>query len=417
MKGHEKKERNSLLKKIGIVSLVIVLLLVCTFIVTEGKILEKAGIPSLLFEAGGYAYGDVDMDGTVTTKDAVLILQKIAGKKELSTKQIKIADVDGDKKLNQIDVQLILKKVGKRIQRFPIEEGKFGFEPGDVDQNGIVNTKDSTIIQKYIVNQTSLTEYQQVLANVSGDNEINELDAELILLFCTNKIREFPILNPEEKYYTLGDVDEDGEITSKDATMIQQYLVNLISLRMIQKLAADIDGDLKITEEDVRIILEMCSSKKIPEKEDDSNLSSSQQEEAMQEVVKEFIYGDVNEDGKVTTDDSFLVLQYTKGTFSLSSSQFQKADVNADQVVDALDAELISKYVIHVIPKLDPSEKYYLLGDVNGDGKVTSKDATMIQQALAGLKNLDEVAKKAADYNQDKNITNADVLAILQSLT
>ena len=52
-----------------------------------------------------------------------------------------------------------------------------------------------------------------------------------------------------------------------------------------------------------------------------------------------------------------------------------------------------------------------MIGDVNGDGKVTIDDATMIQKAVAELVELDDTQKKAADTNGDGNVTIDDAIS------
>ncbi len=47
-----------------------------------------------------------------------------------------------------------------------------------------------------------------------------------------------------------GDVNGDGVISKADATMIQQYIVELVELDNIQKIAADVTGDGDITVDD-----------------------------------------------------------------------------------------------------------------------------------------------------------------------
>ena len=54
-------------------------------------------------------------------------------------------------------------------------------------------------------------------------------------------------------YY--GDVDMDGRITEKDATMILEYVVKEITLTDEQKARADVDGDGYIAGSDVSLIL------------------------------------------------------------------------------------------------------------------------------------------------------------------
>lgn len=57
------------------------------------------------------------------------------------------------------------------------------------------------------------------------------------------------------------------------------------------------------------------------------------------------------------------------------------------------------------------------LGDVNGDGKITSADLLTMQRHLIGSSKITNIAKKSAsDINGDKKITSADLLAIKRHL-
>ncbi|MEE3450750.1 MAG: dockerin type I repeat-containing protein [Acutalibacteraceae bacterium] len=53
-------------------------------------------------------------------------------------------------------------------------------------------------------------------------------------------------------------------------------------------------------------------------------------------------------------------------------------------------------------------------GDIEGDGKVTARDALLIQRYVLHLAQFDEPALKAADVNGDGKITNKDALEILR---
>ena len=61
---------------------------------------------------------------------------------------------------------------------------------------------------------------------------------------------------------------------------------------------------------------------------------------------------------------------------------------------------LSKKAVIAAKPNAQP-----MIDDVNGDGKVTIDDATLVQKAIAELIELDDTQKKAADTNSDGKIT------------
>lgn len=59
-----------------------------------------------------------------------------------------------------------------------------------------------------------------------------------------------------EPLYTLGDVDEDGKITSTDASLILQHVVGIAALDSSGLSAADTDKDGKITSADASRILQ-----------------------------------------------------------------------------------------------------------------------------------------------------------------
>lgn len=63
-----------------------------------------------------------------------------------------------------------------------------------------------------------------------------------------------------------------------------------------------------------------------------------------------------------------------------------------------------------------PDEPDVILGDVNGDGKITIDDTTMIQKALAEIVTLADVQKRAADANGDGSITIDDATMIQKYL-
>jgi hypothetical protein len=55
-----------------------------------------------------------------------------------------------------------------------------------------------------------------------------------------------------------------------------------------------------------------------------------------------------------------------------------------------------------------------ILGDVDGDGQITTKDALMIMQAINGDLILTDDQFKKADLNKDGNLSSVEALRILQ---
>lgn len=147
-----------------------------------------------------------------------------------------------------------------------------GFRYGDIDQNGKIEISDTTILKLYVSGYITLTETQKKAADVSGDGEVTLLDAELTQLYIGNEIPAFPAEDPNVKYYTLGDVDRNGEINEDDSTYIQIYIENEESIEngnmqspfglypQIGKIAADVNEDGNIDERDVEELQKMISS-------------------------------------------------------------------------------------------------------------------------------------------------------------
>lgn len=66
-----------------------------------------------------------------------------------------------------------------------------------------------------------------------------------------------------------------------------------------------------------------------------------------------FIFGDANDDEKVTVADITVIQKYLANRLQLSNEQLIACDVNKDGVVNIEDATLIQKYLIHLVPSLN----------------------------------------------------------------
>lgn len=69
-----------------------------------------------------FMYGDVDGTKTVTSTDASLIAQHVAGLITLDTKYNKAADVDGTSTISSTDASLVAQYVAGLIDKFPAEQ-------------------------------------------------------------------------------------------------------------------------------------------------------------------------------------------------------------------------------------------------------------------------------------------------------
>lgn len=78
--------------------------------------------------------------------------------------------------------------------------------------------------------------------------KVNGKDAKFVKEYTTPKLYDYYVIYTFDatKDYVFCDVDLDGEITVMDATLIQQYIVELKSLTDLQKEIANVNGDDEI---------------------------------------------------------------------------------------------------------------------------------------------------------------------------
>jgi hypothetical protein len=108
------------------------------------------------------------------------------------------------------------------------------------------------------------------------------------------------------------------------------------------------------------------------------------------EKNKDIIYGDVNEDGYITTTDATLVTRWAGGNTATPLRNILAADVNGDAYITTTDATLITRRaggnlsaVFSIETKVGLIVR--LKGDINGDGMITVEDAIMLMQMLGAL--------------------------------
>ncbi len=64
---------------------------------------------------------------------------------------------------------------------------------GDLDGNGIINSKDAIIVLRYDAEEITFTSAQKLAADVDGNGIINSKDAILILRYDAEVINSFPV--------------------------------------------------------------------------------------------------------------------------------------------------------------------------------------------------------------------------------
>jgi uncharacterized repeat protein (TIGR01451 family) len=141
------------------------------------------------------------------------------------------------------------------------------------------------------------------------------------------------------------------------------------------------------------------------------------------EKNKEIIYGDVNEDGNITTTDATMVTRWAGGNTSTVLRNILAADINGDGSITTTDATLITRRAGGNTSAIFPIETRVGLiirpkGDIDGDGKVTMEDAATLMRMLKGVEEMptDSIFQKIADVNGDGIIDEDDVEMILRMI-
>lgn len=123
------------------------------------------------------------------------------------------------------------------------------FAAGDVDMDGIVTGHDTAMVSRYLVTEGYvLTDEQLALADVDGDGEVTQADADKLY----NEMQVFPIglvLHSEKDYISIDDADT-----------ILKYITNTgagidYPMTQLQMNLADVDGDGNVTIDDAALAL------------------------------------------------------------------------------------------------------------------------------------------------------------------
>ncbi len=125
------------------------------------------------------------------------------------------------------------------------------------------------------------------------------------------------------------------------------------------------------------------------------------------------LLGDANLDGQVTIADSLKIQLHADGTTLLTGQALANSDVTGEGTVNGIDAILVANYyggMITQFPKTDGST--LLLGDANRNGTVNIGDSVVIGNHVAGTAKITGRALDNADVDGDGKITNNDATLV-----
>ena len=352
--------------------------------------------------------GDVNEDGKENAIDALWIQQYLANTRSLIKQQLFNADVNGDGIVNTTD-QLLIKRFSvsmyqNTLPNEPITDYVFY---GDVNEDGEIDPRDKMLLGRFLSDDfdTELTFQGLKNADINADGKVNQIDYRLFGRALAGREGYTDILpdNPIKDYILYGDLNNDGEITEEDATLLYNYLDTGIRKSDQALKNSDVNEDGKVNIIDLGLLQMYIESP--------DNYTNTLPDSPITNYTIQ--YGDVTLDGNVSISDTNKIFAYMNKKYTLIGQQLLNADVNGDGKIDYVDVDL--SLDLSFRDKISsPMTEYTLYGDLNNDGLLDNNDIDKLTRYLRGSTGLDNQARKNADVNGDGVINNTD-LTLLQN--
>lgn len=200
---------------------------------------------------------------------------------------------------------------------------------GDINEDGKINSADVILIRRYIGNTQKFNEKQLLVADVNKDGVIDFVDIDVLRKFIIGDINKLPY-NTGKKYSITYELN--GGVVSKNNILRNAYT----SISEIETLP-------KLIKDNYVFIGWTGSNGNIPELTVTPKSSTAQN---LYYIANWKLYGDVNEDNKITSGDLIYIRQYISGNREFTEIQELVADVNIDSKIDENDIEILRKFIV-----------------------------------------------------------------------
>lgn len=111
------------------------------------------------------------------------------------------------------------------------------------------------------------------------------------------------------------------------------------------------------------------------------------------------IIGDLSNNSVLDADDITILQDYLDKKIVFNNDQKKKADINGDGNITETDFNYLKEII----------EYGYILGDVDGDSRITISDVTLLQKHIAGITKFTDEQFERADVNRDGKVDNTDL--------
>lgn len=353
----------------------------------------------------------------------------------LSAEEQLLADINGDGRLSQRDVELM----------FALRRGNYTIDDlyGGI---GTISFDDVANINRFWRDGVSLSEEEVARADLDHNGRIDAADAlsaVRIALFhddWTWLWPESPWLRDVSQPYRdrgAGDFNHDGNVTPDEVDVARAAVRHPGALVPEQRRIADADEDGLITWTDVWLIYDLAwydldgaRAPRLgpPPVEPHQAGEETQRLGILYERFSETSPGDLNGDGQVTNDEIIKVTNYALGDGELTDREFDAADIDGSGSITVDDLVSMVNFALGkgLGPAIAPgsstttstrsrmSETGSLSnGDLNGDGQVTNDEIIRVVNHVLGAGTLSQAELLVADVDGRDGVTVADVWAMV----
>ena len=226
---------------------------------------EYKGLPDNPIKTEYVLYGDLNSDGEITEEDATLLSNYLNNNTKISDQALKNSDVNGDGKINIIDLGLLQMYVEtpdnytNTLPDSPITN--YTIQYGDVNEDGDLNAADTITLLNHI-NGSNIRMGQTLLnADVDGNGKIERKDLILLLGYVKGEITQVNLPDKPITEYTLyGDLNNDGILDNNDIDKLSRYLNGSTGLDNQARKNADVNGDGVINNTDLTLLQNKINS-------------------------------------------------------------------------------------------------------------------------------------------------------------
>ncbi len=369
-------------------------------------------------------YGDFNCDGVVDLTDVIELSKYLKDPESVpATEQGLVnADVKSPGTLDYEDAQVIVEHLaGKRdLWTHNIEKGEPEVHYGDADCDGDVDFDDVDAIYRYLKDSEANPLTPQGLKNADAKSPGSALDyedAQVIVEHLAGKrdlwTHSIDQSVPAVRY---GDADYDGDVDFDDVDALNKYLKDSEANPLTPQ--GLVNADVKspgsaLDHEDTHAIIESLAGVRGIWTNGITPVTFNSENEDTE------ISGDFNCDGKTDIVDALLLNYYLQGATEYQPSEQALINANAfrpdSTELDLNDVAAIAEFVGEKVTlpaeELTIKDSEHLAGDFNCDNAVNLGDLAMLfkylnkvsdyQPSEQGLKNANIYKKDTTDLDMD----------------